>query len=91
MNPVPSLVPPVRIPSNRGPGLCSDQVFAELLSLHQEMIVQLRLERLSAVTSADFLTGLIVQHEKTAAMLRAQLENHEVELANDGVKSIGPV
>ena len=53
-----------------------DQVLAELLKLNEEMVVQLRLERLSVVGTANFLTTMIEQHEKTAEMLRAQLENH---------------
>ncbi|HWA11240.1 MAG TPA: hypothetical protein VG838_17495 [Opitutaceae bacterium] len=58
--------------------LYSDRMLGELLSLHEEMILQLRLERLEAgETSTDFLTGLIEQHERTAAMLRLRLAAHE--------------
>ena len=49
------------------------RLLAELLALNEEMIEQLCLERLSAVGKADILTGLINQHEKTAELLRAQL------------------
>lgn len=69
---------------NPGAGLYSDQMLAELLALHEEMIAQLRLERLGAVGSTDFLTGMIAQHEKAAAMLRAQLENREAPSASHG-------
>jgi uncharacterized protein (DUF305 family) len=50
---------------------------AELLRLHEEMVDQLRLERLSGVGSTDFIRGMIAQHEAAAAMLRAQLEQRE--------------
>lgn len=49
-------------------------MLAELLSLHREMIEQLKLERIATEGKVEFLTGLIEQHEKTAAMLRAKLE-----------------
>jgi hypothetical protein len=59
-------------------------MLAELIALREEMIVRLRLERLTVVRTADFLagmidhflTGVIDQHEKEAAMLWAQFENH---------------
>lgn len=51
----------------------SAHVLAELLALNEEMIEQLCLERVTSVGRADFLTGMINQHEKTAALLRTQL------------------
>ena len=60
-------------------------MIAELLDLHEEMIVQLRTdsqactERFKDAGTADFLTGLMEQHEKAAWMLRAQLETEEEE------------
>jgi hypothetical protein len=39
--------------------------------LHEEMIAQLRLDRLSIVGTTDFLRSMIAQHEGAAAMLRA--------------------
>jgi len=60
-------------------------MLAELLSLHEEMIVQLRtdseacVDRFKDAGTADFLTGLMEQHEKAAWMLRAQLETEEEE------------
>jgi starvation-inducible DNA-binding protein len=56
-------------------------MLASLLALHEEMIVQLRTNSEACATrykdagTADFLTGLMRQHEKIAWMLRAQLEN----------------
>jgi starvation-inducible DNA-binding protein len=61
----------------------------ELLSLHEEMIVQLRtdgescLERYGDAGTADFLTGLMEKHEKTAWMLRSQLETQEAEASQE--------
>ena len=55
-------------------------MLTELLSLHEELVVRLRTDSETCATrykdagTADFLTGLMEQHEKTAWMLRAQLE-----------------
>ena len=60
-------------------------MLSELLALHEEMIVQLRTDSEACTTqfkdagTADFLTGLMEHHEKTAWMLRAQLETEEAE------------
>jgi len=62
-----------------------DHMVAELLAMHEEMIVQLLLERLGVVGAADFLTSLIEQHEKAADMLRALLSNHEADPDHDGL------
>lgn len=85
MNNVISLVQAARISSDPGPILYSERMVAELLALHEEMIVQLRLERLEVVGCGDFLTGMIDQHEKTAALLRAKLENRPADASDDGV------
>ena len=85
MNNVISLVQAARISQNPRPILYSERMLAELLALHEEMIVQLRLERHGVVGSADFLTGMIEQHEKTAAMLRARLENRLADASDEGV------
>jgi hypothetical protein len=71
--------------SDPDPSLYSDHMLAELLALQQDMIAQLRLERLRVANSADFLTGVIDQHEKAAAMLRMQLENYTTDTTNDGL------
>jgi hypothetical protein len=57
---------------------------SELLALHEEMIAQLLAERIGVVGTADFLTYLIGQHQKTAAMLRDLLSNHEVDADRNG-------
>lgn len=62
-----------------------DHMVAELLAMHEEMIVQLLLERLGVVGAADFLTSLIEQHKKAADMLRALLSNHEAGPDHDGL------
>ena len=60
--------------------LSTELMLTELLSLHEELIVRLRTDSETCATrykdagTADFLTGLMEQHEKTAWMLRAQLE-----------------
>jgi DNA-binding ferritin-like protein len=52
---------------------CSKRLLEELLALNEEMITQLHLERVSDAGTAGFLTEMIAQHEKAAALLRAQL------------------
>jgi starvation-inducible DNA-binding protein len=79
--------------SSADPGidLSSEEMLMELLSLHEEMIVQLRadsdscLERYADSGTADFLTGLMEKHEKAAWMLRAQLENEAEEATQEAV------
>lgn len=63
--------------------LSAEHMLSELLAMHEELIVQLRTDS-SACTkqfndagTADFLTGLMEQHEKIAWMLRAQLETED--------------
>lgn len=74
-----------RTSADPGIGLAAEHMLAELLALHEEMIVQLRAdceacaERFNDAGTADFLTGLMKRHEKTAWLLRAQLETEEAE------------
>jgi len=76
-----------RSSADAGIDLPDEQMIAELLALHEEMIVQLRTDseacakNFSDAGTADFLTGLMEQHEKAAWMLRAQLETEEEESA----------
>ena len=78
-----------RLSADPGIDLSAEHMFSELLALHEEMIVQLRadseacLERYHDAGTADFLTGLMAQHEKLAWMLRAELETEEEEAALD--------
>jgi starvation-inducible DNA-binding protein len=73
--------------SSADPGidLAAEHMIAELLALHEDLIVQLRKDSMECNTrfkdagTTDFLTGLMEQHEKTAWMLRAQLETEEEE------------
>jgi len=58
------------------PARCSSLLLVELLALNEEMIGQLHLERLSETGTAGFLTKMIEQHEKAAALLRSQLASH---------------
>ena len=85
MNNVLSLVRAARNAPDSHPRLYSEHMLAELLSLHGEMIEQLRFERLGSAGNGAFLTSLIYQHEKTSAMLRAKIENHEVETNSDAL------
>jgi hypothetical protein len=79
-----SLLPAADTLSDSGSSLYSDHMLAELIALQEGMIARLRLERLSIVGTPDFLanmidhflTDVIDQHEKAAAMLRAQFETH---------------
>lgn len=76
-----------RSSADPGIGLAAEHMLSELLALHEEMIVQLRgdseacLERYKDSGTADFLTGLMERHEKTAWMIRSQLETEEAETA----------
>lgn len=79
------LVKAARFSADPGMGLSGEHMLAELLDLHEELIVQLRADmeicgdRHHDAGTADFLTGLMKQHEKAAWMLRAQLETGEAE------------
>jgi starvation-inducible DNA-binding protein len=74
-----------RSSADPGIGLAAEHMLSELLALHEDLIVQLRTdseactERFKDAGTADFLTGLMEQHEKAAWMLRAQLETEEEE------------
>jgi len=76
-----------RLSADPGIGLPAGRMIAELLALHEDLAVQLRAdsaactERLKDAGTADFLTGLMERHEKSAWMLRVQLESEEAETA----------
>jgi hypothetical protein len=76
--PAATKIPAFPHPAAPGPssGRCSNQLLVELLALNEEMIGQLHLERLSGAGTAGFLTKMIEQHEKAAALLRSQLATH---------------
>jgi starvation-inducible DNA-binding protein len=79
-----------RTSADPGIGLSAGHMFSELLARHEEIIVQLRndsqacAERYHDAGTADFLTGLMAQHEKMAWMLRAELGADEEAGALDG-------
>ena len=81
MNNVRSLVQGTGIPFGPGPSLQSDAMLNELLTLHEEMIGQLRVARVGSQTMPDFLKGMIEQHEAAAAKLREQLQGYEAKTA----------
>jgi starvation-inducible DNA-binding protein len=68
-----------------GLGLAPEQMLSGLLAQHEALIVELRAGSKACATrckdagTADFLTGLMARHEKTAWMLRAQLETNVTE------------
>jgi starvation-inducible DNA-binding protein len=73
-----------RSSADAGIGLSSDHMLSELLALHEDLVVQLRSDaatslRLGDTGTADFLTGLMRQHEKAAWLLRSHLETEEQE------------
>ncbi len=76
-----------RLSADPGIGLPAERMIGELLALHEDLVVQLRAdsaacaEQFKDAGTADFLTGLMEQHEKAAWMLRAQLETEEAETA----------
>ncbi len=80
-----NLTAAARTSANPGIDLPAEQMFSELLSLHEGLVGQLRtdsqacLERFNDTGTADFLTGLMEEHEKLAWMLRAELETEEEE------------
>ena len=88
MNNVLSLVHSARLLPEPGAILYSDHMLAELAALHDDMVGQLRLECLRVVGSTGFLTGLIEQHEKTAAELRSQLGVLATESAPPGAPEL---
>ncbi len=69
----------LRLSAERGIGLSPELMLSGLLGLHEKMIVQLRTDATRAATlgdlgTADFITGLLRQHEKAAWMIRSHLE-----------------
>jgi ornithine carbamoyltransferase len=48
-------------------------LLTELLALNEEMAGQLRMERLCETGTAGFLSKMIAQHERAAALLRIEL------------------
>ena len=78
MNQVISLVRSARESTDPNSRLYSDHMLSELLFLHEEMIVQLCVERLEAASNIEFLDGMIAQYEASAEMIRAHLEGRKV-------------
>jgi hypothetical protein len=77
MNHVLSFIQAARAPSAPGLELSSDPMLVELLTLHEEMIAQLRAERPNPFSTAGFLESMIGQHEGAAAMIREKLGHFE--------------
>ena len=77
-NNVLSLVHASRHPFDFASTASAASMLAELLVLHEQMVAQLRLPRLSTVGTTEFLRGMIEQHERAVGMLRAQLGQRQV-------------
>ncbi len=73
MNNVLSLVDAARASGGADSKLSSPSMLTALVALHDDMIEQLRLERLGTVGNASLLTDLIDQHENIAGLLREKL------------------
>jgi len=84
MNNVLTLVRAARTSADPGEILYSDHMLAELLALHQDVIMQLRLERHELTGNAQFLTSMIEQHEATAELLCAALDHRKAETTDAG-------
>ena len=80
-----ALAKAARCSADPGIDLSAEHMLSELLALHEDLVVQLRadvescIERYGDSGTADFLTGIMERHEKTAWMLRAQLETEAEE------------
>jgi hypothetical protein len=57
----------------------SEGMLVQLLALNEEMITQLRFERLEVAGTTGFITGMIEDHENAVARLRDQLRSHEAD------------
>lgn len=55
------------------PGRCAKRLLGDLLALNLELAGQLQLERLGDAGTAGFLTKMIAQHERAAALIRREL------------------
>ncbi len=71
-----------RISAQPGTNLPAEGMLLELVTLHEDLAIQLRADatiatRLADIGTADFLTGLLEKHEKAAWMLRSHLQSQE--------------
>lgn len=73
MNHVLSLVRAARNSAGPDAQLQTARLLAELLTLHEETLAQLLLERLRAIDRVDYLTGMIEHHQDAARVLQAKL------------------
>jgi hypothetical protein len=71
MNNVRALVQSSRPPF--GPTLNCEAMLSELLTLHEEMIGQLRRHRKGGCVDPELMSAMIEQHETAAEKLRLQL------------------
>jgi hypothetical protein len=74
MNNVLSLARAVRDSAHPFPTPRAAALLPELLSLHEEMVEQLRVEKWGMNGSSDFLSTMIEQHEQAIVTIRAQIE-----------------
>jgi starvation-inducible DNA-binding protein len=73
-----------RLSSEPGAAMPAEEMIAAMLALHEDAARQLRVdietcERLQDAGTTDFLTGVLEEHEKSAWMLRAMMEDEAGE------------
>jgi len=71
-----------RLSAQPGTDLPAEGMLLELVTLHEDLAIQLRADatiatRVADIGTADFLTGLLEKHEKAAWMLRSHLQAQE--------------
>jgi len=82
MNHVLSLIRAARHAADCQRLLGTDSMIAELIALHEEMLLQLRADQFGDVANPAFLAEMILQHEDALAELRALLDDSSTGQAN---------
>ncbi len=77
MNNLLASLPPVQASFDSAPGPFSNYMLFELLTMHEELIGQLRLEGQEPGSNIGFLKEIINQHEQAVIMLHALIDNHQ--------------
>lgn len=74
-----------RSSASPGCGLAAERMVSTLVALHEDLVIRLRADSAACANrfkdggTSDFLTGLMEWHEKTAWLLRAQIEDETAE------------
>jgi len=80
MNNVIPFLPASSQAATAAPGLFSDYMLLELLTMHEELLARLRCERDEGEDRSDFLAVIIEQHEKSSTLIHALLAHHAAEI-----------